>query len=132
MIVFATLLPIYARVAESFAVAIQLSPIRSSWEELFCAIVSKLFGPLVPTPTFPLASITKGVVSGEVESSTIKEGAEPVLVTESFAYGEVVPMPMLPEVVIRIVSPAALLKVSVEAERASGKYAPASRLYDVR
>ena len=36
-----------------------------------------------------------GVVSGDVESSTMNEGVLPVLVIESLAYGDVVPMPTL-------------------------------------
>ena len=47
----------------------------------------------VPIPTFPLASIMKGVESGEVASSTTKLGPVPVLVTESLPHGEVVPIP---------------------------------------
>jgi hypothetical protein len=49
-------------------------------------------------PTLPLASMMKGVVSGEVVSSTRKLGPLPVLVTESLAQGEGVPTPSSPPV----------------------------------
>ena len=45
-------------------------------------------------PTFPLASITKGVVS-LAESSTMKLLPEPVFWTVSFASGVVEPTPKL-------------------------------------
>ena len=56
-------------------------------------------GDVVPMPTFPLASIMKGELSGDVASSTTNDGPLPVLVTESFAHGVVVPTPILPVVV---------------------------------
>ena len=50
----------------------------------------------MPIPTCPLAVITKGVESGEELSSTKKLGPEPLLVSESFAYGVELPIPKLP------------------------------------
>ena len=50
----------------------------------------------IPTPTFPLASIMKGVVSGEVESSTTNEGFVVVFVIDNVAHGVEVAIPTLP------------------------------------
>ena len=58
-------------------------------------------GLAVPMPTLPEASMMKGVVSGEVLSSTTKEGPEPVLVTESLAQGVVEAMPTRPSELTR-------------------------------
>ncbi len=49
------------------------------------AISSFASGVLVPIPTSPVEVIINGDVSGDVESSTTKEGPEPVLTTESLA-----------------------------------------------
>ncbi len=68
----------------------------------------------VPTPTSPDAVMTNGDASGDVESSTIKEGPEPVLVTESFAYGLVVPIPTSPAELILMISVPVIEPVGVE------------------
>ena len=59
-----------------------------------------LLGLVVPTPTFPLLNTVKSVVVALAVDDAIEKSVvlvSPLLAwTESFAYGEVVPMPTFP------------------------------------